>query len=342
MENNADYHYFKSDINDVIKNIPKEALILTFKDMLLSRNFEIRAESAYQSGNISGFLHLYNGQEAIASGCVAAFGKEQYYTAGYRSHMLALLLGASPKELMAELYGKKTGNVLGRGGSMHFFLKNMLGGFGIVGGHIPLSTGAGFTVKYKNKKDMVSVCFIGDGAVAQGAFHEALNLASLWDLPCIFVIENNHWGMGTATNRAICVEPIAEKKAIGYNMQSYTLDGMDFFNCYAGFKHIYEQIKKDSRPVLVEALTNRFKGHSISDPGLYRSKEELENAIKHDPIKSMQDELIKNKIITEDDAKKFNDEAKDLVIMAMKYADESPWPDVSSLGEDVFAKDEEI
>src|SRR5262249_29322849 len=160
------------------------------------------------------------------------------------------LLGATPKELMAELYGRATGNAKGRGGSMHFFTERLLGGFGIVGGQIPIGTGAAFALKYRDIKNEVSVCFLGDGAVAQGAFHESLNLASLWDLPCIYVIENNMWGMGTAVERAISVKHLAEDKAVGYGLKGYTLDGMDFFNCYAGFAHVYREVLKASRPVL--------------------------------------------------------------------------------------------
>ena len=174
---------------------------------------------------------------------------------------------------MAELYGRSTGNARGRGGSMHLFTDRLLGGFGIVGGQVPIATGAAFTIKYSDKKNEAAVCFLGDGAVAQGAFHESLNLASLWDLPCIYVIENNQWGMGTAVEKAISVPRLAEDKAPGYSMKGYTLDGMDFFNCYAGFEHIYHEVIATSRPVLVEVVTERFKGHSISDPALYRSKD---------------------------------------------------------------------
>jgi pyruvate dehydrogenase E1 component alpha subunit len=263
-------------------------------------------------------------------------GKEQWWVTSYRCHALALLLGATPDELMAELYGRSTGNAKGRGGSMHFFTDRLLGGHGIVGGQIPIGTGAAFALKYK-KEPGVSVCFMGDGAVAQGAFHESLNLAALWNLPCIYVIENNQWGMGTAVNRAISVEPIAEKKAPGYGMKGYTLDGMDYFNCYAGFKHIFEEVKKTSRPVLVEVLTERFRGHSISDPGVYRTKECLQQSMERDPLLLMFKQLSSRRLISEEEYQTWDKEQKERVLAAMKYAEESPWPDPITLGEDVFA-----
>ena len=165
---------------------------------------------------------------------------------------------------------------MGRGGSMHLYTDKLLGGFGIVGGQVPIATGAAFTIKYLNQKDKVAVCYLGDGAVAQGAFHEALNMAALWDLPCIYIIENNQWGMGTHYQRAISVDHLAEDKAASFGMEGYTVNGMDFFNCYAGFQMIYKKVLETQRPVLVEAVTERFRGHSISDPALYRSKDDAE------------------------------------------------------------------
>ena len=173
-------------------------------------------------------------------------GPDNWFITSYRCHALALLLGATPNELMAELYGQATGNAKGRGGSMHFYTDRLLGGFGIVGGQIPIATGAAFTLKYQNNRKEVAICFLGDGAVAQGAFHESLNLAALWKLPCIYVIENNLWGMGTAVERAISVPRLAEDKAPGYGMKGYTFDGMDFFNCYAGFDHVHQEVLKTS------------------------------------------------------------------------------------------------
>jgi pyruvate dehydrogenase E1 component alpha subunit len=330
------YDFFPSDTEKVIKELGKAALIDCLKKMLLIRNFEIRAEAGYLQGNIGGFFHSYMGQEAIQTSAVQAMGKEQWWTTTYRCHALALLLGATPNELMAELYGRETGNAKGRGGSMHFFTERLLGGFGIVGGHIPIATGAAFTAKYK-KEENVSVCFLGDGAVAQGAFHESLNLASLWDLPVIYVIENNKWGMGTAVERAIATAPIAENMAKGYAMKGYTFDGLDFFNCYAGFKAVFEEVKKNSHPVLIECVCERFRGHSISDPGLYRTKEILSKAMERDPLLIMLKTLVAFGMITDEEYQSLDKEQKEIAVAAVKFAETSPWPDPIVLGEDVFA-----
>ena len=331
-----EYHFFPSDTKNLIQKIGKETLIHCLKQMLLIRNFEIRAEAAYLQGKVGGFFHSYMGQEPIQTAAVSIMGKKQWWITSYRCHALALLLGATPNELMAELYGRATGNAKGRGGSMHFYTDRMLGGFGIVTGQVPVATGAAFSMKYL-KQDGVAVCFLGEGAVAQGSFHESLNIASLWSLPCIYVIENNQWGMGTAVSRAICAQPIAEKQALSYDMKSYTLDGMDFFNCYAGFSHVFEETKKTSRPVLIEVITERFRGHSISDPGVYRSKEELTKCMEKDPIFTYYKTLADNGLITEAQYEAMDKEQKELVLAAMKFADESPWPDPMTLGEDVFA-----
>ncbi len=329
--------FFSVDRAAVIKKLGAQTLIECFRRMLLIRNFELRAESAYQQGKIGGFFHAYIGQEAIQTAAVQALGPNNWYATSYRCHALALLLGATPDELMAELYGRATGNAMGRGGSMHFFTERLLGGFGIVTGQVPISTGAGFTLKYKGVKDQVSICFMGDGAVPQGSFHESLNLASLWNLPCIYVVENNQWGMGTAVQRAVCVDRLAEDKAPGYNMKGYTFDGMDFFNCYAGFEHVFKEVLETQRPVLIEVVTERFKGHSISDPGLYRSKENLKQIMTKDPILAMQAVLTEQGILTEEQIKEMDKELREKVIASMQFADNSPWPDLQTLEEDVFA-----
>ncbi len=330
-------HFFKVDRHAIIKKLGPDLLKDCLGRMLLIRNFELRAEAAYQQGKIGGFFHAYIGQEAIQTAAVQALGPNNWYTTSYRCHALALLLGATPNELMAELFGRATGNAKGRGGSMHFFTERLLGGFGIVTGQVPVATGAAFTLKYKGNKDEVSIVFMGDGAVPQGSFHESLNLASLWNLPCIYVIENNQWGMGTAVNRAVCVPRLAEDKAPGYNMKAYTLDGMDFFDCYGGFEHIFKEVLETQRPVLVETITQRFKGHSISDPGLYRSKDALKQVMQRDPITIMQQALLEAGILTEEQMKALDKEMKERVMAALEFADNSPWPDPLTLEEDVFA-----
>lgn len=338
MDEQASHQFFEVDRDAIIKKLGSDILKKCLANMLLIRNFELRAEAAYQQGRIGGFFHSYVGQEAIQTAAVQALGPNNWYTTSYRCHALALLLGAHPNELMAELFGKAEGNAKGRGGSMHFFTDRLLGGFGIVTGQVPIATGAAFTIKYKETKGEVSICFMGDGAVPQGAFHESLNLASLWNLPCIYVIENNLWGMGTSVDRAVCVRRLAEDKAPGYNMKGYTFNGMDFFNCYGGFEYLFQEVLKTSRPVLVEVITERFKGHSISDPGLYRSKESLKEILqKRDPILMMQQILVDKKIMTEEEIKALDIEMRERVLAAIEFADKSPWPDPITLEEDVFA-----
>ena len=327
--------FIASDTPALVQEIGKERLLHALRWMLLIRNFEVRAESAYQHGKVGGFFHAYIGQEAIQTAAVEAIGVDNWWVTTYRCHALALLLGATPNEVMAELYGRSNGNAKGRGGSMHLYTDRLLGGFGIVGGQIPVATGAAFTIKYLGQQE-IAICFLGDGAVAQGAFHEALNLAALWELPCLFVIENNQWGMGTAVERAISVEHLAEDKAPSYGINGYTFNGMDFFNCYAGFKKVYHEILAVGRPVLVEVVTERFRGHSISDPGLYRSKEELKKCMQNDPLAVMRRAMEAAGMIDETLYKQMDSNAREEVLAAMEYADKSPWPDESTLEEDIF------
>jgi len=319
------------------KRLGDKALIEALEQMLLIRNFELRGEAAYQQGLVGGFYHSYTGQEAIQTACVAAFGQNHWYTGFYRCHALALLLGATPEELMAELYGKATGNAKGRGGSMHLYADRLLGGFAIVGGHLPIACGAAFSLKYQGKKDQLSLCFMGEGAVAQGAFHESLNLAALWDLPVVFIIENNQWGMGTHVSRSICTETIADRQAESYGMKSYLVNGMDWFESYLAFEHIYREVLETSRPVLVECVCERFRGHSISDPGLYRTKEALEAAKAKDPILSLKSDLIAQKLIDEKQFKELDKKQREVMISAMEFAQKSPAPATTSLEEDVYA-----
>ena len=325
-------------MQDLLKHIGKEKAIDALKAMLLIRHFEVRGESAYQQGLIGGFYHAYSGQEAIQTAAVQVFGKKNWWIGFYRCHALALLLDASPKELMAEMYGRANGNAKGRGGSMHLYTERLLGGFAIVGGHLPIAAGAAFSIKYLKQKDEVALCFLGDGAVAQGAFHESLNLASLWDLPVIYIIENNQWGMGTHISRALSFhDKIAETLAPAYKMKGYTLNGMDYFECYTGFEKIRKEVLENSRPVLVECICERFRGHSISDPALYRTKEQMQEIMKHDPIPYLQRVLEEEKVLSVEEFKELDREAKETILDAMKYAEESPWPSPATLEEDVYA-----
>lgn len=341
MKKKSEAHFFQADPKKVIAELGQDELIEHLKKMLLIRNFEIRGEQAYQQGKVGGFYHSYMGQEAIQVGCLAAVGAENWFTTTYRCHALALLLGVTPNEAMAELYGRSTGNAMGRGGSMHLYSNRLLGGLAIVGGHVPIATGAAFSIKYLKQKNTASFCFLGEGAVVQGAVHESLNIASLWSLPCVYVIENNQWGMGTAVSRAVAVSPIAENMAKAYAIKSYTVDGSDFFACYALFKEVFEEIVKTNRPVLIEAMTERFRGHSISDPALYRSKEDLACLMEEkDPIILLKNALIARNFITEEQFKDLDKEQKEIVMEAMKFADESPWPDPITLEQGVFAPEE--
>lgn len=329
--------FFPSDAQKLTQELGKEKLLKILKQMLTIRNFETRAEGAYLQGFIGGFFHSYIGQEAIQVAAVEVFGVDQWWITTYRCHALALLLGVTPNEAMAEFYGRSTGNAKGRGGSMHLYTDRLMGGFGIVGGQIPIAAGAAFAAKYKKEKGKVALGFLGDGAVVQGAFHEALNLAALWKLPLVTIIENNLWGMGTAVERAVSVERLAEDKAPGYGMKGYTFDGMDFFNCYQGFKHVFEQMKKDSLPVLIECVCERFKGHSISDPGLYRSRDALKETMQRDPIQLLKAQMIAAGFLDEETFKQLDKELREEMQRALKFAEESPWPELSTLETDVFA-----
>ncbi|MDN3505359.1 MAG: thiamine pyrophosphate-dependent enzyme [Rhabdochlamydiaceae bacterium] len=332
-----EYNMFESDNGKLLKKLGVDHLKAALTKMLLIRNFDTRSEAAYQQGKIGGFFHSTVGQEAVGTAAVDALGLDHWYSTTYRCHGLAILHEEPINELMAELYGRSTGNAGGRGGSMHFYSDKLLGGFGIVGGHLPVVAGAAFSIKYQKQEGKISIGFLGDGASVQGTFHESLNLATLWDLPAVYVIENNQWGMGTAVSRAVCNQPIAESFAKAYGVDSYTLNGMDYLNCYAGFKQILADVLKKKKPVIVEVLTERYKGHSVSDPGLYRSKEDLENAMKRDSIHKLAAEMIAAKMIKQEQVDEINKAQKKIVIDAMKFADESPFPDPMSLEEGVYA-----
>jgi len=333
------YNFHKADAESILQEIGKEKALLALDEMLKIRNFEKRGEQSYQMGKVWGFYHAYTGQEAIQTGAVLALGKEKnLWVTTYRCHALALLLGMTVEEGMCELYGKVNGNAQGRGGSMHFYTDNLFGGNGIVGGQWPMGAGLAFSLKYRNIQNEVAVCFGGDGSVVQGAFHESMNLAKLWKLPLIVVIENNQLGMGTQIQRAICNFPIGENFAKSYAIKSYTVDGMSLPHCYSVFKEAYQYATKEREPVIIEAVTQRFRGHSISDSAEYRSKEELERIKKDDPIDQFC-ELLKSKhMITTDEIEQRQKKWNDIAVAAMKFAEESPFPNVLSLEEGVMAK----
>jgi pyruvate dehydrogenase E1 component alpha subunit len=334
------YRFAQFDRRKVLEQVGQERALAAYRQMLLIRQFEQRGEAAYQQGLVGGFYHSAIGQEAIQTACVAAVGQQHWYTTSYRCHALALLLGVSADEAMAELYGRETGNAKGRGGSMHLFANNLLGGHGIVGGQLPVAAGAALSSRLL-QQNKLSIVFCGDGAVAQGAFHESLNLVSLWSLPLLTVIENNRWGMGTDARKAISVAPIAQIKAPGYGMLGYSVDGSDFLACFELFDRVGRQMMQDQRPVLLEALTQRFRGHSISDPGLYRSKDELAACIaSSDPIKKLEADLVQAGWLDEGQDQAYQDEARGIVLQAMDFALKSPWPTPAELEAGVLAPPE--
>ncbi|MES2614943.1 MAG: pyruvate dehydrogenase (acetyl-transferring) E1 component subunit alpha [Bdellovibrionota bacterium] len=313
-------------------NLSNQLLVDFYKQMLLGRRLEERVGQLYAQQKFSGFCHLYIGQEAVAVGCLNAIRKGQdYVISAYRDHVMPVILGMNPGEMVAELLGKVTGCVRGKGGSMHMFSEKLrfMGGHGIVGGQVPLATGAGWKIKYK-KEDLVVLCYMGDAAINQGQFHEALNMAAIWDLPCIFIIENNLYGMGTAISRTCKLQSLADR-AKGYNMRQAVIDGHNVVNTYTQMQEIIEETRKTSKPILVEATTYRFRGHSVSDPGNYRTKEEVEKERLRDCLLILKNILLEKKALQEDDFEKFEEEIADQVEAAVSFAEESEEPPVDEL-----------
>src|SRR5438132_7765013 len=277
----------------------RDTLVKVFHQMLLLRSFEEKCAESYSLGKIGGFCHLYIGQEAVGVGAISALRDDDYVITSYREHGQAIAKGISPEAVMAELYGKAGGCSRGKGGSMHLFDKNVnfLGGHGIVGGQIPLGTGIAFASKYK-ETDQVTLCFFGEAAVNQGAFHESLNMAQLWKLPCIYICENNQYGMGTSLERAMSFQDIAQK-ARAYEIAAEHVDGMDVLAVRAATERAVERARKQSLPTLLEVRTYRFMGHSMSDPGKYRTRAEIEKYQERDPLKLFSETLKENGIVNE-------------------------------------------
>ena len=308
-----------------------------FRQMLLIRRFEEKCAESYSLGKIGGFCHLYIGQEAVAVGAISALRPDDYVLTSYREHGQAIAKGMTPDAVMAELYGKSTGCSRGKGGSMHLFAAkiNFLGGHAIVGGQIPLATGVAFASKYK-ESGQVALCFFGEAAVNQGAFHESLNMAQLWKLPCIYICENNKYGMGTSLERAMSLQNIAEK-ACAYELASEFVDGMDVLAMRHATERAVKRAREKSAPTLIEAQTYRFMGHSMSDPGKYRTRAEIERYQERDPIKLFTATLIENDILTDKRIEEFEAEIKEEVEHAARFAEESPEPDPKELYTDVYA-----
>jgi pyruvate dehydrogenase E1 component alpha subunit len=314
----------------------KEELLDLLERMLLIRRFEERAGQQYGLGKIGGFCHLYIGQEAVCVGALSALRPDDYALSGYREHGHALARGSDPGRVMAELFGKATGTTKGKGGSMHIFdaEKRFLGGYGIVGGQIPLGAGMAMATKY-NGGDQVTMCFFGDAAVNQGVFHEVLNMSQLWKLPVIFICENNKYGMGTEVSRGAAV-PEVHRRGGSFDMPAERVDGMDVLAVRETCDRLVDRARKDMQPALLEAVTYRFRGHSMADPATYRTKEELEQHRGRDPIVALKAKLVTEGHLDEAGYKALETKIKKQVDEAVKFADESPAPDLSERFNDVY------
>jgi pyruvate dehydrogenase E1 component alpha subunit len=322
---------------DRFSGLSREELLELYRQMLLIRRFEEKSAEAYVAGKIGGFCHLYIGQEAVGVGAISAIRQDDYVLASYREHGLALAKGMTARSIMAELFGKATGCSKGKGGSMHMFDKSLgfFGGHAIVGGQIPLATGTAFATKYQGT-DQVTLCFFGEAAVNQGAFHESLNMAQLWKLPCIYICENNQYGMGTSLARAMSLQNIAQK-ACAYEMASEFVDGMDVLAVREATLRAVERARKDYLPTLLEVRTYRFMGHSMSDPGNYRTRAEIEKYQERDPLKLFAQSLLEEKIVDQKKLDEIDRTVREEVEDSLRFADESPLPDPEELYTDVYA-----
>ncbi|WP_025765206.1 pyruvate dehydrogenase (acetyl-transferring) E1 component subunit alpha [Dyadobacter tibetensis] len=317
-----------------------ERYMFWFENMLLQRRFEEKSGQLYGQQKIRGFCHLYIGQEACSSGAVTALTKGDKYITAYRDHGIPLALGTSPNAIMAELFGKKTGTTKGKGGSMHIFDKEVgfVGGHGIVGAQIPLGAGIAFAEKYK-KTGKVCICYFGDGAIRQGAFHEALNMAMTWKLPVIFVVENNGYAMGTSVARSSNVTELYTLGE-GYDIPSEPVDGMSVEAIHEAVSRAAERARKGDGPTFLEFRTYRYRGHSMSDPQKYRSKEEVEEYKHRDPIEQIRAVILENKIATAEELDAIDKKIKGIVADSVQFAEESEFPDASEAYTDVYVEDD--
>ena len=317
----------------------KEQLLHWYREMLLMRRFEEKAGQLYMQRKIRGFCHLYIGQEAVAMGIEAAITKDDTVITAYRDHGFGLARGMSANECMAELYGKQTGSSKGKGGSMHYFSRenNFAGGHGIVGGQIPLGAGIAFAEKY-NETGNICVCLMGDGAVRQGAFHEAFNMAMTWKLPVLYIVENNHYAMGTSVERTSNVTDLY-KMADGFEMPSKPVNGMDLFEVYEELQKAVEHVRSGKGPMFIEMKTYRYRGHSMSDPMKYRTRDELNEYKDKDPLIGVKHYAAEHKLADDTDFDKLEEEIKEIVEASVTFAETSPDPDPSELYEDVYIGD---
>jgi len=313
-------------------------LLELYRLMSLVRRFEDKVAEMYTRGKITGFCHLYAGEEAIAVGAIHGLYDKDYVVSTYREHGHCLAKGASPRAVMAELFGRSTGISKGRGGSMHLFdpVLRFMGGYAIVGGGLPIATGLALSIAYRGDPEVVC-CFFGDGALPQGAFHESLNMASLWKLPVIFVCENNFYGMGTLVQNAICQEELY-RFADPYKIPGVRVDGMDVIEVYAAVSEAAARAREGKGPSLIEAITYRFRGHSMSDPAEYRSKREERIWQERDPIKRFRNLLTHERRMAPAMLDKIDQEQSAVVDDAVRFADESPEPPLSELTDNVYVE----
>jgi acetoin:2,6-dichlorophenolindophenol oxidoreductase subunit alpha len=324
-------------IEDRFRGLDRETKIEMLRKMFQIRHFELQTEQFIIRGMIHGTCHLYIGEEASAVGTIYATKKDDYITSNHRGHGHCIAKGADLNLMMAELLGKSTGYCRGRGGSMHIadVGSGNLGANGIVGGSMGIATGAGLTARMKNNKKIV-ICFFGDGAANEGIFHESINMASVWQLPVIYLCENNIYGMSTPMQEAFNIKRISDRK-ISYGIDGLTIDGNNLVEVYNTVSHFQRECRRGRGPVLIEALTYRWKGHSKSDAQVYRSKEEVSEWMKRDPIKIYSGELIERKIITRKEIEDIENRARDDIKKAADFAKSSPFPDPETIEEDVYA-----
>ncbi|MFB8787631.1 MAG: pyruvate dehydrogenase (acetyl-transferring) E1 component subunit alpha [Potamolinea sp.] len=327
--------------------ISKEEGLLLYEDMTLGRFFEDKCAEMYYRGKMFGFVHLYNGQEAVSTGVIQAMRPgEDYVSSTYRDHVHALSAGVPAKEVMAELFGKETGCSKGRGGSMHMFSAKhkLLGGYAFIGEGIPVATGTAFASKYRREAlgdasaDQVTACFFGDGTCNNGQFFECLNMAALWKLPILFVVENNKWAIGMAHERATS-QPEIYKKASVFGMPGVEVDGMDVMAVRTVATEAIARARAGEGPTLIEALTYRFRGHSLADPDEMRSKEEKDFWFARDPLKKFKAYLIEQNLVDEEELKEIERKVQDVINEAVQFAESSPEPDPSELYRYIFAED---
>ncbi|HYG41017.1 MAG TPA: pyruvate dehydrogenase (acetyl-transferring) E1 component subunit alpha [Cytophagales bacterium] len=327
----------KAKVNSKAK-YSNETYLFWYESMQLMRKFEEKAGQLYGQQKIKGFCHLYIGQEACVSGAVSALTKDDSWITAYRDHAHPLALGTEPKFIMAELFAKQTGSSKGKGGSMHIFdkEKRFFGGHGIVGGQVPLGAGIAFAEKYNGTKNLC-MCYMGDGAVRQGAFHETLNMAMLWKLPVIFVIENNGYAMGTSVKRT---SNVTDLYTLGeaYDMPCSPVDAMSVEAVHEAVAEAAERARNGEGPTLLEFRTYRYKGHSMSDPAKYRTKEELEDYKSKDPIEQVKASILKYGFATEQELEEIDNKIKERVLEAVKFAEDSPYPSPEEAFKDVYVQ----